>query len=143
MSKREIRLVCLIASLVMPLIACVSPISDPLGRKYALEETQRHYTELIRWGEYDRASDYVPPSHRDAFDDSIARLKGFRVTDYEVGRIDIDEDHTRADVTVTYHGYAETTLIERPVVEHQAWSREGMSNHWFVEPSRPSLTQIH
>lgn len=142
MSTRTLRMRLLIAWVTLLTLACVSPISDPLGRKYALEETQRRYTELIRWGEFERAAGFVPSAHLPAFDTSIARFAAFRVTDYDVGRIDFDEDHTRADVTVTYHGYAERTLVERPVVEHQVWTRDGMSNHWLVEPSNSPPTRV-
>ncbi len=42
-------------------------LTDPLGREDALEETQREYTKLMRWGEIERASVYVDPALRQEF----------------------------------------------------------------------------
>ncbi len=48
------------------LSGCVSP-SDPLGRQDALEEAQQKYTELVRWGDVERAGKFVDPAMRDDF----------------------------------------------------------------------------
>ena len=44
--------------LSLGLASCISP-TDPLGREEALEVAQKKYTELIRWGDVERAVTYV------------------------------------------------------------------------------------
>ncbi|MGH0031874.1 MAG: hypothetical protein ACQGVC_18960 [Myxococcota bacterium] len=47
------------------LAGCVSP-TDPLGREDALEDAQQRYTDLIRWGELEKAALFVDPEQRAA-----------------------------------------------------------------------------
>lgn len=122
----------LLLALVGSLLAgCVSP-TDPWGREDALEEAQRKYTELIRWGDVERAAQYVVPDQRDAFLRLAASMAHLRITDYEIGEIEFGE--ASASVTVVYHGYEVAQLLERSGREHQEWVREGIDNTWQVRP---------
>lgn len=117
--------------------ACVSP-TDPLGREEALEEAQRRYTELVRWGEAEQAGRYVDPELRDEFVRLARQLGDLRITDYEIGEIERQDDS--AVVTVTYEGYAVATLVERSARERQEWFRApGLANVWLV---RPGLAEV-
>ena len=120
-------------------IGCRALLTDPLGRQNSLEEIQRRYTELIRWGELEKAGVFVHPESKEEFDSVSKAFEGIRLTAYEIGNIHLREENTKASVTVTYRGYAHATLIEKPIREHQEWVREGTSNDWRV---RPSLTEF-
>ena len=124
-----VRVVAPLAALAV--VGCAA-FSDPLGRHDALELAQKRYTEAIRWGYLDRARGFVQPEHREAFEGLMPRLEEIRITDFEIGQIEGDENE--ASVTVTYRGYALAYQIERPFREHQQWTRvEGLSNQWHVE----------
>ena len=112
--------------------SCFSP-TDPLGRQEALEEMQRKYTDLVRWGDLERAEKFVDPELRDNFKREAGGLAGLRITDHEIGEIEYGEDS--AIVTVTYKGYATATLVERTSRERQEWVRvAGLQNVWHVRP---------
>ena len=110
--------------------ACVSP-NDLMDRKGSLEESQLRYTQLVRWGELEKASAYVDPELRDDFRSHAAAFETIRITDYEIGDIAYDDGLASATVEVTYRGYVLTALVERPIRETQRWYREGGSS-WLV-----------
>lgn len=116
------------------LVGCET-LSDPLGRKDALTMAQKHYTEAVRWGKLDLARSFVTPDRRDAFKDLESAFEAIRLTDFEIGEIELDEeDELVANVTVTYRGYAVAYQVEQQVREHQEWNRvEGLANLWQVE----------
>ena len=116
---------------VFAITGCVS-FSDPLGRHDALEMAQKQYTEAIRWGYLERARAFVDPEERGAFELLMPIFEEIRITDFEIGEIEGDENE--ADVTVTYRGYGRAYQVERLFREHQQWSRvEGLKNQWHVQ----------
>jgi hypothetical protein len=116
---------------------CVSP-TDPLGREDALQESQRKYTELIRWGDVERAVQYVVPEMRDEFLKLAAKMSHLRITDYDIGEIEFGE--RSASVTVVYRGYVIAQALERSGREQQEWVRDGIKNSsWQV---RPQLQEV-
>jgi hypothetical protein len=118
--------------------SCFS-FGDPLARGEALEETQRRYTEMIRWGDIDKAARYVDPEQREGFLALAQNFELIRITDYEIGELDIDPDTlARAEVDVTYHGYVLNEFVERRVNDHQVWVREA-GNDWRVRPELDAL----
>ena len=128
-----------LALLSLQFLGCLGTLaSDPMGRKYSLENIQRRYTELIRWGEFQRAADFVDPEVLDEFETHASAFANIRITDYEIGRIALDQEKKSATVGVTYHGYRDGLFIEKPLHETQTWVRES-GNRWQV---RPELTQL-
>ena len=120
-------------------VGCLGTLtSDPMGRKYSLENIQRRYTELIRWGEFQRAANYVEAEALEEFSIFESSFANIRITDYEVGRIELDSEKKSATVQVTYHGYRDGLFIEKPLRETQRWIRKN-GNHWQV---RPELAQL-
>ena len=117
--------------LVSMLVACQS-VTDPLGRQEALEDSQKRYTDFVRWGDLERASRFIDPERRDDFLDQIPRFEHFRVTDFDVQDIEYDgEDEVQ--VVVTYHGFSLLDLVERRFREQQRWVRDpGLSSRWWV-----------
>ena len=109
-----------------------------MGRKYSLENVQRRYTELIRWGEFHRAAEFVDPDVLEEFEALASAFTNISITDYEVSRIALDEEKKSATVRVTYHGYRAGLFVEKPLRETQTWVRES-GNHWKV---RPELAQL-
>jgi len=119
-------------SLSLALGGCISP-TDPLGREEALEIAQKKYTELIRWGDVERAVSYVEEDMREDFLELAGSMKDLRITDFDIGEIEFTKD--KATVTVTYHGYSEAVYVEHSAREVQEWERkEGLDNQWCVRP---------
>lgn len=119
--------------------ACAATFADPLGRENALEETQRRYTQLVRWGEIEKASAFVEEDEREALLAYGPRLESIRFTDFEIGTIEY-QGTDDATVTVTYLAYSLATAIEKEISEEQTWSREpGLKNIWTVRSELPTL----
>ena len=125
-------------SLVAALLAtgCTTLFTDPLGRRDALEEQQRSYTQLIRWGDVERAAEFVDPEMRADFVAYAPAFDAIRITDFDIGKIEYGEDE--ATVTVTYHAYGLSTFVEKRIRETQRWVRAG-GNSWQVRPQIEGL----
>ncbi len=114
--------------------AILTELDDPFGRHSSLKLNQREYTQAIRWGEIEEASEFVDPLLRPSFLEKSTAFAGFRITDYQIGRLDYDEaDSNTAHVAVTYRGYYTASLVEQPIRERQQWYRES-GNDWRVRP---------
>jgi hypothetical protein len=113
---------------------CAATLSDPTGKHNALEWAQREYTQRVRWGDVQKASEYIEEEKREEFVASAETFEDIRITDFEIGAITYSgEDDDTAEVTVTYRAYSLATLIETPIKEQQKWHRtEGLSNDWWV-----------
>lgn len=123
-------------ALTLAWLGCVSP-SDPLAHMESLELAQKRYTEAIRWGDLERAARYVDPEMRDDFLALSEAFEDIRITDFEIGEVEMeDEDKLRADVYVTYKGYALPYYVENSTRDHQVWQRvDALGDHrWQVQP---------
>ena len=60
-------------ALAAALAGCVS-FSDPLGRQDELEDVQLQYTQALRWGDIDDATEFVEPSLRASFAERATAL---------------------------------------------------------------------
>jgi hypothetical protein len=98
-----------------------------------LEDSMRTYTKMVRWGEFDRAALFVRPELRERFIELGREVEGIRFTEYDVGPVTFDDEADVARVTVVYHAYDETTLVEQVIREEQTWKNEGPRS-WTVEP---------
>ena len=111
-------------------------------KQSALEDSQRKYTELVRWGEIESASAFVDPEVSEAFIEAAAHFKDIRFTDFESGPLQFGEKSETATVSVVYRAYSTKTLVEKRFVEHQQWYREVDSeNIWRVRPNLDSVAK--
>lgn len=119
---------------------CSAGAGSYLVQPMPLDEAQQRYTRLVRWGELQRAGDYVDPAMREAFLNAMDRLAGLRITDYETERIEQTGDGT-AVAHVTYTAYSRASLVDvGPVAEVQEWYRDPDTREWRV---RPDLARLH
>ena len=131
-----------VAAVAIGLAACVSP-SDPLERGEALKESQRSYTEALRWGDLDKAAHYVDPEMRGNFLALADAFDKVRITDYDIGDVDLNQDTlAEAEVDVTYRGYALPAYVEKRVRDHQVWYRDKDSgSEWRIRPELAALIE--
>jgi hypothetical protein len=125
---------CLAALTLLAGAGCASTFADPTGRLTALENAQKRYTQLVRWGEIRRASAYVEPELRAEFLSYEPLFEKIRITDTEAEEVTLETEDT-ASVAVTYHAYSLATFQEKRILETQAWTRyDGVKNNWLVRP---------
>jgi hypothetical protein len=121
-------------------LGCAGTAFDFSDKAYALEEAQRRYTELVRWGEIERASAYVDPALAADFLVTAERFQDIRFTDFENGRLQFGEDSDTATVDVVYHAHSTRTLVDKKFREHQEWYREASAgNGWRVRPDLAAI----
>jgi len=127
---------------LIAMLGCASNPFDNSGKERALEDAQRKYTELVRWGEIDHASTYVDPKVADDFMRTAELLKDVRFTDFESGELQFGEGSETATVNVVYHAYSKKTLIEETFRERQEWYREAdADNQWRVRPNLAAIAR--
>ena len=107
-------------------------LTDPMGWRQAFKDSQLRYTQLVRWGEIDKAAKFVDPELREEFRAQGPAFEKIRITDYEIEEITPGGLEDEATVEVTYHGYSLETLTEKTIREEQEWYRE--SSNWRVRP---------
>ena len=121
-------------------LGCASSLFGDSDKQSELEDAQRKYTELVRWGEIDRASFYVDPSMVNEYRDTAARFENIRFTDFESGALQFGEGSNTATVHVVYHAYSTKTLVEKTIRERQEWYREASAaDGWRVRPNLAAI----
>jgi hypothetical protein len=121
---RLARSLALVAALALaPSMGCAA-LSDPLNRGGDFRDTQQRFTQYVRWGDFNRASEFVHPEQREQFLALAPELSEIRFTDYEIRDVQIGEGVRQATADVRYTGYRLSGLIERHVDVRQEWERD-------------------
>jgi hypothetical protein len=89
---------------------------------------------MIRWGQIERAGEYVVESEREAFFEAATVMRGVRFSDYEVLRVEVENGFDTAIVEVMFRGYSLASSIERSVAVTQSWERGNEGSGWRVRP---------
>ena len=125
------------------LLATLGCASNPFGdsdKQSALEDSQRKYTELVRWGEIEMASFYVDPEIAGDYLVTAELFEDIRFTDFDSGTLQFGEGSNTATVNVVYHAYSTKTLVEKTYRERQEWYREASAdNDWRVRPNLAAM----
>ena len=101
------------------------------------KESQRRYTNLMRFTDFDKARAFVAVDAKDEFRRTTQSLHGIRFTDYEIE--EIETNGKVGTVTVQYSGYRPSSPILVTLSEEQHWELEG--NTWIVRPQLAENTQ--
>lgn len=94
-------------------------------------ETQKRYTRLMRFTDFERARSFVAPDARDAFRERTVALRDIHFTDYAIQ--EIDNGKNSATVIVAYTGYRSSSPVVISFSEEQHW--ELAENTWTVRPT--------
>jgi hypothetical protein len=118
--------------------------TDPLKREYSLGEIQKRYTQLVRFGAFNKASKFVDPELVEQFVADFPPQGDLVFTDHESERLDFGEDGEldSATVRVTYSAYYTHSPVVFQIIETQHWYREGMTNDWRVRPEFEGLQEF-
>ena len=110
-------------------------LGDPFDRQMSFEEAQHRYTVLTRWKKYQESKNFVAREDRA---DYLKRMKAFkesRFTEFEVEEAELDQELETATMTVAYTIYTASMPYATKLIETQIWSRDGISNNWYVDSS--------
>ena len=117
-------------------------LGNPFDREYTLDQAQHRYTTLVRFGDFERARDFVNEGERDDFLRRMKALDEARFTEFDSEIPELDAKKKTATIVVTYTVYTPAIPYELEVSETQVWSRDGMSNNWHVSSSFDGLQQL-
>ena len=114
---------------------------DPMDRQMSLEDQHTHYSDLVRWSQFDKAATYIKPSDRADFVRAMPDFEEMRFTDWKAEPWEFEDPESldRAVIRVTYSGYSMRNPFEVEIHEKQEWSRNGRGNHWMVVSSFETL----
>ena len=112
---------------------------DPLHRGDAFDEAQKRSTRMIRWGQIEKAAQYVVPDAREQFLKDAPALQEVRFSDYEVLVIDVEDGLKSGTVEVLFHGYQMPVMVEKTVAMTQEWEHDGVGGSWRVRPTIENL----
>lgn len=133
----------LLAALGLGWLGCAtSTLGDPMGEQTTFEDSQRRYTQLVRWGELELASSYVDPAQAEDFLALSDDFEAIRVTDVETGVPAFDSEAGTASIDVTYRVYSLETMIETKVRARQEWRRFAeLDDAWRVRPELSGIVE--
>jgi len=104
-------------------------------RRSRVSEVAETYAADLRWGRIEQAASHVAPASRAAFLDLFENdANSLRFTHFEVGDVDLGEEHDSARVTVQYRFYRPPALREEHVVERQVWHYVSKQSTWYLDP---------
>jgi hypothetical protein len=110
---------------------------DPWTHEYNLQQAQLAYTQSMRWQNFDKASQWIPQDDRARFFREAGQLRDVRISEYDIGELEVRDGGKAASVRVSYRLYDMQTLIERNVLETQEWSYD--DDGWQVRSKLASL----
>lgn len=131
-------------SLVLRLCLCCVLLSGCLphredNRLTALDTSVKTFAKMMRWGEYDTATDYLRSRDGQPAERSLARFKGLRITRFEVASQTLLDagDHAEAQYRVEY--YREESGIVRSQQYDQSWWYDAALKRWFSDSEPPAF----
>jgi len=121
-----------LAGLGASLLATACSTLFPTTPEAKFEETQRHYTQSVRWANYSVAQTFVEPEARQDFQSRADDLHGLRFADYRIQSVAIEPNGKTATARVTYIGYRSASPVAVAFDEEQHWTYK--SGGWLVRP---------
>ncbi len=130
----------LVSSALMVLMGCFATSRVAQPTYDTLEWAQKDYTQSMRWDNKVTLLGYIAKEDRPAMEEMLELLEVYRITDYELGILEINADGVSANAIVIYRGYSNKKLIEIELIEDQEWYWHEQRGKWFLRPSADSLT---
>jgi hypothetical protein len=121
-----------------PLLGSCATVFAP-DTQFDFAHTQRKYTQMVRWAQFERAADFVDPEVIPEYRAQAAAMSSVRFTDYQIREVGPEEDG-RILAKVTYFAYLRSQPVAVAFDEEQEWSQS--VGRWVVRSSfaqRPLL----
>lgn len=119
------------------LVGCVSTRDDNRGRE--LDASLKTFTKLMRWGEFESASAYLVSRDGAPRAVNLDRLRGFRITQFEVSSQIVANDGAEVKVQHRVQYYGEDSGVVRTLQYDQNWWYDPERRRWFVDSDLPEL----
>jgi hypothetical protein len=109
-------------------------VVDPIDLATQFKLSQEKFTNHVRWGQFDEASEFVETELRNEYRLMVREFSEIRLTDSITHSLEIDRLRASGTAVVEYSGYwlARPQPYQIEVVRH--WRRETRSGRWYVSP---------
>ena len=109
------------AMVALALVAAGCASLGRFDRANDFEDAQQRFSQLVRWGQISKASEWVAPEQRAEFLTLAPEFTDVRFTDYEILDVKLADDARSATAEVRYLGYLVPSYLERSVDLRQEW----------------------
>ena len=107
------------------------------GMVEKLYDSTRAYNRSLRWGDWDRAAEYVPPTSTDAFIESHQAVEDrLVVIDYQMTRLEVDKINGVAASQVEISWHTDDQLVVRTTTVNHVWQFH--DGRWVLVDERRS-----
>ncbi len=130
-----------LALMALSLGCAAISFKDPMHHEDEFTDSMKHFTQYVRWGNFQGAALFVVDEQQDDFLELAPQISDVRFTDYEILRKDLNDALDEATVDVIFTGYRLSSPISKTVRLHQVWKRTGREWKVSVElgPMREAL----
>lgn len=105
------------------------------GMQEKLYDATRGYNRSLRWGDWDRAAEYLPPESADGFLDSHeGTSEKLVVLDYNLTRLKLDKNTGRAACRVQISWHLDDNLVVKDTTVDQWW--QFYEGAWYLVDER-------
>ncbi len=133
---RSIQAALLTVALLFGAAACGSIQRSMKRPTYdALELAHIDYTNDVRWSNFSKLREHVTKEDRAELAKMIDRFKSIRITDFEVGPFDMEDEGKTARIEVMYDGYGHKSFIGTRIIELQEWYWHEEMLGWRLRPN--------
>lgn len=131
-------------SLLMILIAILLAGCPQTQEEKSLSETLSEYETLVRWAQWDAASNLIAPEYQQEHPITrleLDRLRLFRVTQYLVRSSAPVDGGDGLLQTVEIRIYNKSQARERAIIDEQYWKFNQETKRWLLHSGLPDPTQ--
>lgn len=117
------------------LVACAN--MDRRERLSGLQKALQDYAAALRWERYNDAYEFIRARDGSKPELDMEGFEGYRVTDVEIIRSDLNLEETEAMTHVVIRYYKDTSGTIREIKESQDWWYEAEADRWFLDGDLP------
>jgi hypothetical protein len=131
-------------ALLILLIAILLAGCPQTQEEKGLSETLSQYETVVRWAQWDAASNFIAPEYLEQHPVTsleLERLRLFRVTQYLVRSSAPVDGGDGLLQTVEIRIYNKNQARERAIVDEQYWKYDPGSKRWLLHSGLPDPTQ--
>jgi uncharacterized protein YceK len=129
--------------IMLIILALLQACGGRMSKKQNLDHTLYQYAKVMRWADFDQATNFIDPEADKDIKPSeleLNRLKQFGVSSYVPRPILPGLDENSIIQTVELKLYNIHTKREKVVLDKQVWRYDEELKRWFLDSGLPKIT---
>ena len=122
---------------VLLIVGCVTVSNMHKMNKF--DPGANAYRDAIRWSDFEAADSYRKEGRTEASIQELKKLKGIKVTSYEVKQTLSAKDPLQVRQIVEIYYYKVDDMVERSLRDHQLWEYDTMVKNWVLKGDLPDF----